>query len=70
MRSLPDSQFSRRSLAQKHLKRNEIPLTLTSYPRLGTAGQFTDPPSDPIGAVSSHSLFLPEEITNPHARFP
>lgn len=60
----------RRSLAQRHLKRNEIPMTITSFPRLGAPGQFTDPYSDPLGAVSSHSLFLPEEITNPHARFP
>jgi glutamate--cysteine ligase catalytic subunit len=60
----------RRTLAQKHLKPNEIPLTLTSFPRLGTPGQFTEPYYDPRNAVSSHSLFLPEEITNPHARFP
>ncbi|KAF9646777.1 glutamate-cysteine ligase catalytic subunit [Thelephora ganbajun] len=60
----------RRSLAQKHLKKNEVPLTLTSYPRLGAPGQFTDPYFNPVDAVSSHSLFLPEEITNPHARFP
>lgn len=60
----------RRSLAREHLKPNEIPLTLTSFPRLGTPGQFTEPYYDPRDAVSSHSLFLPEEITNPHARFP
>ncbi|KAJ7262220.1 glutamate-cysteine ligase catalytic subunit [Mycena haematopus] len=60
----------RRALARKHLKRHEIPLTLTSFPRLGVPGQFTDPYFDPADAVSSHSLFLPEEITNPHARFP
>lgn len=60
----------RRSLVRKHLKPNEIPLTLTSYPRLGVPGPFTEPYFDPADAVSSHSLFLPEEITNPHARFP
>ena len=60
----------RRNLARKHLKPNEIPMTFTSYPRLGTPGQFTEPYFDPVNAVSSHSLFLPEEITNPHARFP
>ncbi|THV05006.1 glutamate-cysteine ligase catalytic subunit [Dendrothele bispora CBS 962.96] len=60
----------RRSLARKHLKPNEIPLTFTSFPRLGAPGQFTEPYHNPADAVSSHSLFLPEEITNPHARFP
>ncbi|KAG7098839.1 hypothetical protein E1B28_000743 [Marasmius oreades] len=60
----------RRSLARRHLQPNEVPLTFTSFPRLGSPGQFTEPYHDPCDAVSSHSLFLPEEITNPHARFP
>ena len=60
----------RRALARKHLKPNEIPFTMTSYPRLGASGVFTEPHYDPEDAVSSHSFFLPEEITNPHARFP
>ncbi|KAK2464300.1 hypothetical protein APHAL10511_003757 [Amanita phalloides] len=60
----------RRNLARKHLKPNEIPLSFTSFPRLGVPGQFTEPYYDPANAASSHSLFLPEEITNPHARFP
>ncbi|OAX39118.1 GCS-domain-containing protein [Rhizopogon vinicolor AM-OR11-026] len=60
----------RRTLARKHLKSNEIPFTFTSFPRLGTPGVFTEPHFSPDNAKSSHSLFLPEEITNPHARFP
>lgn len=60
----------RRRLARKYLKQDEIPFTLTSFPRLGVPGVFTEPYCDPADAVSSHSLFLPEEITNPHARFP
>ena len=60
----------RRYLARKHLKPNEVPFTMTSFPRLGTPGVFTEPYYDPANAVSSHSFFLPEEITNPHARFP
>jgi len=64
------TRCSRRNLARKHLKPNEVPITFTSFPHLGVAGQFTEPYFDPAGAVSSHSLFLPEEITNPHARFP
>ncbi|KAI9067392.1 glutamate-cysteine ligase catalytic subunit [Trametes sanguinea] len=60
----------RRHLARKYLKPNEVPFTMTSFPRMGVPGVFTEPYYDPIDAVSSHSLFLPEEITNPHARFP
>ena len=45
-------------------------MTLTSFPRLGVPGKFTEPYFDPTEAVSSHSLFLPEQVTNPHARFP
>ena len=59
-----------RSLARKHLKENEIPLSFTSFPRLGTPGVFTEPHFSPENAVSCHSLFLPQEISNPHARFP
>ena len=68
--SIPKSPPLRRTLARKHLKPNEIPLTFTSFPRLGVPGVFTEPYFDPKDAVSSHSLFLPEEITNPHVRFP
>ncbi|KAG8761065.1 hypothetical protein FRC14_007846 [Serendipita sp. 396] len=60
----------RRALAKKHLKPNELPVTVTSFPRLGVPGVFTDPYFDPADAQASHSLFLPDEITNPHARFP
>ncbi|KAF7298226.1 Glutamate-cysteine ligase catalytic subunit [Mycena chlorophos] len=60
----------RRVLARQHLKPNEIPLTVTSFPLLGVPGPFTEPYFDPVDAKSSHSLFLPEEITNPHVRFP
>lgn len=70
---LPLAKFvhlARRTLARKHLKSNEVPLTFTSFPRLGAPGQFTEPYYDPLNAQSSHSLFLPEEITNPHVRFP
>ncbi|KAF8904414.1 glutamate-cysteine ligase catalytic subunit [Gymnopilus junonius] len=68
--SVESNMRYRRNLARKHLKPNEVPMTFTSFPRLGAPGQFTEPYFDPSDAVSSHSLFLPEEITNPHARFP
>lgn len=60
----------RRRLARSNLNPNQIPMTLTSFPRLGVPGKFTEPYYDPAEAVSSHSLFLPEQVTNPHARFP
>ncbi|KAF8160745.1 glutamate-cysteine ligase catalytic subunit [Crassisporium funariophilum] len=68
--SVESNMRYRRNLARKHLKPNEIPLTFTSFPRLGVPGQFTEPYFDPKDAISSHSFFLPEEVTNPHARFP
>lgn len=68
--SVESNMRYRRNLARQHLKANEIPMSFTSFPRLGAPGQFTEPYFSPTDAVSSHSLFLPEEITNPHVRFP
>ncbi|KAF8639556.1 hypothetical protein AX17_001460 [Amanita inopinata Kibby_2008] len=68
--SVESNMRYRRNLARKHLKPNEVPMSFASFPRLGAPGQFTEPYCDPVNAISSHSLFLPEEITNPHARFP
>lgn len=51
------------------MRANEVPLTLTSFPRLGAPGVFTDPYYPP-GGPAARSLFLPDEITNPHVRFP
>lgn len=61
--------FLSRKLAKSRMKDNEVPLTLTSFPRLGAPGVFTDPYYPPGGDVA-RSLFLPDEITNPHVRFP
>ncbi|KAI5123918.1 hypothetical protein M0805_006336 [Coniferiporia weirii] len=68
--SVESNMRYRRSLARRHLEDNEVPVSITSFPRLGTPGVFTEPHFDPSNAVSSHSLFLPQEIANPHARFP
>lgn len=68
--TLGSNLYLRRNLARKYLKSCEIPLTFTSFPRLGVPGPFTEPYYDPIDAKSSHSLFLPEEIANKHVRFP
>ncbi|KAF8467240.1 glutamate-cysteine ligase-domain-containing protein [Kalaharituber pfeilii] len=46
-----------------------VPLTLTSFPRLGAPGVFTDPYYPPTGS-KSRSQFLPDELINLHIRFP
>ena len=48
---------------------NEYPITLTTYPRLGTNDEFTAPYYPPSGD-RLRSQFLPDEIANPHIRFP
>ncbi|KAK9459996.1 glutamate-cysteine ligase-domain-containing protein [Lipomyces oligophaga] len=59
----------RRAIAIDHMHSNEFPVTLASFPRLGAPGQFTDPYYPPTGPAS-RSFFLPDELINPHARFP
>ncbi|GAA5919676.1 hypothetical protein JCM6882_004535 [Rhodosporidiobolus microsporus] len=59
----------RRKLARSRMLPHEVPLTLTSFPRLGAPGVFTDPYYPPGGGVA-RSLFLPDEVINPHVRFP
>jgi glutamate--cysteine ligase catalytic subunit len=66
-----DMRF-RRKIIRSQLAPNELPITLTSWPRLGAEGsQFTDPPTqaDPQTS-SSRSQYVGQLITNPHARFP
>lgn len=48
---------------------NEYPITLTTFPRLGTKDNFTTPYFPPSGE-RLRSQFLPDEIANPHIRFP
>lgn len=70
LRGVERNMRLRRQIARSHLKENELPITLTSYPRLGvTDGQFTEP-HYPANGNASRSLFLPDELINPHARFP
>jgi glutamate--cysteine ligase catalytic subunit len=48
---------------------NEYPITLTTFPRLGTKGVFTDP-YYPVAGEKLRSQFVPDEVANPHIRFP
>ena len=51
------------------MEANEGPITLTTFPRLGTKDDFTCPHFPPSGD-KLRSQFLPDEIANPHIRFP
>ncbi|KAG5436895.1 hypothetical protein PCANB_001648 [Pneumocystis canis] len=66
---IEENMKKRRIIIKKYIKSNEIALTLTSFPRLGAPGVFTDPYYPPKGPVSC-SLFLPDEIISSHIRFP
>ncbi|KAF7540990.1 hypothetical protein G7054_g986 [Neopestalotiopsis clavispora] len=64
----PDMKL-RRKIAKEHMKANEYPITLTTFPRLGVPGVFTEPHYPPSGS-KLRSQFVPDEIANPHIRFP
>lgn len=59
----------RRKIAKDHMLPNEFPITLTTFPRLGSPGQFTYPYYPPSGP-KLRSQFVPDEVANPHIRFP
>ncbi|PQE33691.1 glutamate-cysteine ligase protein [Rutstroemia sp. NJR-2017a WRK4] len=59
----------RRKIAKEHMHADEYPITLTTYPRLGSPGVFTSPFYPPSGE-KLRSQFVPDEIANPHIRFP
>ncbi|KAI9858434.1 MAG: Zn finger-containing GTPase- Activating Protein for ARF [Vezdaea acicularis] len=59
----------RRQIAKDHMADNESPITLTTYPRLGAPEVFTSP-HFPTSGPKLRSQFLPDEIANPHIRFP
>ena len=48
---------------------NEYPITLTTFPRLGTKDDYIHPYFPPSGPAL-RSQFVPDEIANPHIRFP
>ncbi|EHA55742.1 Zn finger-containing GTPase- Activating Protein for ARF [Pyricularia oryzae] len=59
----------RRTIAKQHMRADEYPITLTTYPRIGCPEKFTDPYYPPSGP-KLRSQFVPDEIANPHIRFP
>lgn len=59
-----------RRIARHHLSSHEIPMTLTSWPRLGVADTpFSDPHSD-VQGEAMQSLFVGDQLINEHIRFP
>ena len=60
--------FYRRIIAKDHMYPNEYPITLTTFPRLGAKGDIS--PYYPPSGERLRSQFLPDEIANPHIRFP
>lgn len=59
---------SRRRLAKSVMYPGDVPVTLVNYPRLGCPDELI-PPHEPNGQACQ-SMFVPDEIINPHARFP
>ncbi|WEW59127.1 glutamate--cysteine ligase [Emydomyces testavorans] len=59
----------RRVIAKNHMAPNEYPITLTTFPRLGTKDDFFTP-HYPLSGNALRSQFVPDEIANPHIRFP
>lgn len=64
----PDMKW-RRKIAKEHMEPSEFPITLTTFPRLG-AKERSITPEYPLNGDKLRSQFLPDEIANPHIRFP
>lgn len=62
------NMIKRREYVKKFLKDDQLLLTLTMFPLIGAVKKFTYPPAKPGGKFAK-SLFLPDEIINPHPRF-
>ncbi|KAF1981590.1 GCS-domain-containing protein [Aulographum hederae CBS 113979] len=63
----PDMKL-RRVIAKEHMAETEYPITMTTFPRLGCSD--CTMPSYPASGPKLRSQFLPDEIANPHIRFP
>ncbi|CAN6618110.1 glutamate--cysteine ligase [Trichomonascus vanleenenianus] len=62
------NMMKRRLIAKRHMRPEEVPLNVTSYPMLGS-GDFANPSSKPE-SPATRSLFVSDEVINPHPRFP
>jgi glutamate--cysteine ligase catalytic subunit len=55
-------------MAHAAMNPDEYAVSMVNYPRLGCPNEL-DPDYEPNGK-SCQSMFVPDEIINPHARFP
>jgi len=60
---------ARRKIAKDHMEASEFPITLTTFPRLGAKDRSLVP-EYPLSGDKLRSQFLPDQIANPHIRFP
>lgn len=67
--SVEDDMKERRRIAKNHMDPDQFPITLTTFPRLGTRDDYIKPYYPPSGPAL-RSQFVPDEIANPHIRFP
>ena len=58
----------RRVIAKDHMYPNEYPITLTTFPLLGQPDCLLPP--FPVSGERLRSQYVPDEIANPHIRFP
>ena len=58
----------RRQIAREHMFGSEFPVTLTTFPLLGDRKSIS--PYYPPSGDKLRSQFVPDEIANPHIRFP
>ncbi|SAL96298.1 hypothetical protein [Absidia glauca] len=63
-----DNMKQRRRLAKSVMYPGDVPVTLVNYPRLGCPDELI-PEHEPNGQACQ-SMFVPDEIINPHVRFP
>jgi glutamate--cysteine ligase catalytic subunit len=54
---------------RQFLKSNQVPLTVTMFPRFGAAGPFTDPHIANDTFENAHSLFVGDDISYGAARY-
>ncbi|ETI20081.1 glutamate-cysteine ligase [Cladophialophora carrionii CBS 160.54] len=66
--AVEDDMRLRREIAKAHMDPDQFPITLTTFPRLGLPD--TIKPDYPPSGPALRSQFVPDEIANPHIRFP
>lgn len=59
----------RRERIRGHLSPQEVLVTVSSFPSLGAAETFTEPPIDPGDPNSRRSSSFPDEIISHHTRY-